>query len=181
MIEFENYIIRPLGEDDLEPYFNLVDRNRKRLEDFFTGTVSRTKDLSATKIFLQEVIAKRGTKQYFPFLLVDKVTNNFIAFFDLKNIDWTIPKAEIGCYTDEIYAGKGLTTKATIHFVDFCFDHFKFRKLYLRTHHSNKAAKNVAVKCGFEKEGTIRMDYKTTSGEIVDLIYYGRINENIGI
>ncbi len=68
MITFDNYTIRPLKIDDLEPYFDLVDRNRKRLEDFFTGTVSKTKALIATKKFLEEIDAKRIHKQYYPFI-----------------------------------------------------------------------------------------------------------------
>ena len=176
MISFDNYTIRPLEVDDLKPYFELVERNRKRLEDFFTGTVSKTKDLNATQAFLEEIVAKRTAKQYYPYILVDNLIDEFIAFIDLKNIDWTIPKTEIGCYTDDKFAGKGLTTEAMTRFIDYCFETFDFKKIYLRTHHSNKAAQIVAVKCGFELEGTIRMDYKTTSGQIVDLMYYGRLN-----
>lgn len=176
MITFENYTVRPLEVGDLNAYFDLVERNRKRLEDFFTGTVSRTKDLSETEIFLNEMITKRTQRQYFPFVLVDQNTNEFLAFIDLKNLDWTIPKTEIGCYTDEKFAGKGLTTKAMQAFVDYCFKEFQFRKIFLRTHEGNKAAQLLAEKCGFKVEGKIRMDYKTTSGEIVDLIYYGRLH-----
>jgi RimJ/RimL family protein N-acetyltransferase len=175
MIDFENYTIRPLEVSDLKPYFDLVEKNRIRLEDFFTGTVSRTKDLTETEIFLTELAAKRDAKQYFPFIMQDNSTGEFVAFFDLKNLDWTIPKTEIGCYTDGKFAGKGLTTKAMKLFLDYCFVHFEFKKIFLRTHHRNKAAQIVAEKCGFEKEGNIRMDYKTTSGEIVDLIYYGKL------
>ena len=178
MINFDNYTIRPLEIDDLVKYFDLVERNRTRLEDFFTGTVSRTRDINETKIFLSELIEKRDLKQYYPFILIDNSTNNFIAFFDLKNLDWTIPKTEIGCYTDEEFAGKGLTTKAMKHFLEYCFEHFEFKKIFLRTHYSNKAAQAIASKCGFEIEGTIKMDYKTTSGEIVDLMYYGLCEED---
>jgi RimJ/RimL family protein N-acetyltransferase len=176
MIDFENYTIRPLETTDLLPYFNLVEKNRKRLEDFFTGTVSRTKTLVETENFLIELTAKRASKLYFPYILINNATNEFVAFFDLKNLDWTIPKTEIGCYTDEAFAGKGITTKAMTLFLDYCFAHFEFKKIYLRTHHTNKAAQTLAQKCGFEKEGNIRMDYKTTSGEIVDLLYYGKLN-----
>lgn len=179
MIHFDNYTIRPLEMTDLVKYFELVERNRSRLEDFFTGTVSRTKDIAATKIFLSELIKKRDDRQYFPFIMIDNSTNNFIAFFDLKNLDWTIPKAEIGCYTDERFSGKGLTTKAMKYFLNYCFEHFEFKKILLRTHHSNKAAQSLAHKCGFEIEGAIRLDYMTTSGEIIDLIYYGLLNKKI--
>ena len=177
MIHFDTYTIRPLEVSDLIKYFDLVERNRRRLEDFFTGTTSKTKDLAATKIFLLELVEKRKLKQYFPYVLIDNTTDNLIAFFDLKNLDWNIPKAEIGCYTDMHFAGKGLTTKAMKLFLDYCFEHFEFKKIFLRTHHSNKAAISLANKCGFQVEGTIRMEYKTNSGEIVDLIYFGRLNQ----
>ena len=131
-----------------------------------------------TEIFLKELTNKRDSKLYFPFILVDNSTNEFIAFFDLKNLDWTIPKSEIGCYTDTKFAGKGLTTKAMKLFIEYAFYNFEFKKIFLRTHFTNKAAQILAEKCGFEIEGKIRMDYKTTSGEIVDLIYYGRLNDN---
>jgi len=176
MIKFENYTIRPLEVDDLMEYYDLVERNRKRLEDFFTGTVSKTKDLKSTENFLLEIDTKRKNKEYFPYVVVDDLTSNFIAFIDLKNVDWPIPKTEIGCYTDEKFAGKGMTTKAMRLFVDYCFVKFGFKKIYLRTHESNKAAQIVAKKCGFELEGTIPMDYITTAGEIVDLMYYGRLS-----
>lgn len=176
MIKFETYSIRPLEIGDLHQYYTLVQRNRKRLEDFFTGTVSKTKDLESTKNFLLEIDQKRIKKEYYPYVVVDDLTNEFVAFIDLKNLDWSIPKTEIGCYTDKNIAGKGLTTKAMKLFVDYCFANFAFKKIYLRTHHSNIAAQIVAQKCGFELEGTIRMDYITTAGEIVDLLYYGRLN-----
>lgn len=35
----------------------------------------------------------------------------------------------------------------------------------------------MAEKCGFIPEGLIRNDYKKSNGEIVDLIYYGKINK----
>ena len=64
-------------------------------------------------------------------------------------------------------------------FIDYCFAEYQFKKIFLRTHHSNIAAQRIAIACGFDIEGTIRMDYKTTSGEIVDLIYFGKLNNNI--
>ena len=65
---------------------------------------------------------------------------------DLKNIDWSIPKAEIGAYIDEEHAGKGITAKAFEVFCDHSFQKYGFQKLFLRTHESNKAARRIAEK-----------------------------------
>lgn len=173
---FDNFTIRLLTLEDLEAYFNLVEQNRERLEDFFTGTVSKTKTVEDTTNFVLDIVQRSKDKTYFPYIIVDASNQTIAGFLDLKNIDWNIPKAEMGLYIDKNYANKGISTKAFNLFCDFCFEEYKFKKLFLRTHYNNRFARRIAERCGFEMEGTIRRDYKTTSGEIVDLIYYGRIN-----
>jgi RimJ/RimL family protein N-acetyltransferase len=173
---FDNYTIRLLTIHDLDAYFQLVEKNRQRLEDFFTGTVTKTKTFEDTRTFITDITQRANDRTYFPYIIVDNSNDKIAGFLDLKNIDWNIPKSELGCYIDKDYANKGIATKAFRLFCDFCFAEYKFQKLFLRTHHNNTFARRVAEKCGFEIEGTIRRDYKTTSGEIVDLIYYGRIN-----
>lgn len=175
-MQFDNYSIRLLSIQDLDHFFQLVEKNRQRLEDFFTGTVSRTKTIEDTQYFIIDMIQRSKDKIYFPYVIVDNSNDKVIGFLDLKNIDWNIPKSELGLYIDADYANKGITTKALRLFCEFCFEEYEFKKMFLRTHQNNLAARSVAEKCGFEIEGTIRRDYKTTSGEIVDLIYYGKLN-----
>lgn len=172
---FDNYEIRPLTKDDLLPYYDLVDRNRTRLADFFAGTVTRTKTLEDTKNFLEEIEGRKLLKAYLPYIILERTSGMFIGYLDLKNIDWNIPKCEVGCYVDESVAGKGIASRAFAVFCDFCFNEFLFEKLFLRTHESNIAAIKLAEKNGFLKEGLIRCDYKTTDGKLVDLLYYGKL------
>lgn len=174
-MQFQTYSIRRLTPNDLHAYFELVQRNRQRLEAFFTGTVSKTATVENTQNFLEEMAQRAAARTYFPYIILDNNTQQIIGFLDLKNIDWSIPKSEIGCYIDEPYAGQGITTKGFAVFCEHCFAEYGFEKLFLRTHESNTAARRVAEACGFEVEGVIRKDYKTTAGELVDLVYYGRL------
>ena len=174
-MQFDHYTIRLLTLDDTHAFYLMVDKNRARLEDFFTGTVSRTATMEATKEFVADITRRAEERTYFPYVIIDNTNHKIIGYLDLKNIDWTIPKAEMGGYMDEGYAGKGITAKAFEVFCAHCFEIHGFQKLCLRTHHSNTAARRIAEKSGFEVEGTIRRDYKTTSGELVDLIYYGKL------
>jgi len=176
-MKFDNYSIRLLEIQDLDNYFQLVENNRQRLEDFFTGTVSKTKTYEDTRNFVTDIIKRAKEKVYFPYLVIDNSNQNIVGFLDLKNIDWSIPKSEIGFYIDKDYAGKGITTKALNLLCGFCFSEYKFQKIFLRTHPSNISARTVAEKSGFELEGINRKDYKTTSGKIVDLVYYGKLNK----
>lgn len=174
-MHFDNYTIRLLTADDLLPYFDMMERNRKRLEDYFAGTVSKTLTLEATAQFLAENIQKAAARIYFPFIIEENTTHAFAGYIDLKNIIWKIPKAELGCFFDENHTGKGLATTALQMVTDHCFQELGIKKLYLRTHETNTPARRTAEKCGFEIEGHIRCDHITTSGEVVDLLYYGRV------
>ena len=177
-MEFDNYTVRQVRMDDLSDYFSMIETNRPRLNDFFAGTMAMTRTLEETSDHLADVIAKAEKNNYFPFVVVDNNTNRVIGSIQVKNIDWTIPKAELGYYIDEQYGGKEITTRAVALIIDFCFKELNLNKLYLRTHEENIPSRKVAEKNGFSVEGVIRRDYKTTGGGIVDLMYYGLLNPN---
>jgi ribosomal-protein-serine acetyltransferase len=174
-MKFDNYLIRQLSKDDTNQYFQLIENNRKRLEDFFVGTVSKTKTLKDTKMLVSEKLSQLKNKTYFPFVIVDINTQQIIGYMSVKSIDWNIFKGEFGYYIDEQYCGKGVTTKALLAMCNYFFNDLNFNKLFLRVHPNNLPSRKVAEKCGFEIEGTLRKDYKTSSGELVDLIYYGKL------
>lgn len=174
-MQFDHYTIRPLAMDDLDLYYALIDRNRPRLESYFVGTVARTRTYADTELYMAERLQLAAERTYLPFVLYDNDAGQFAGFLDVKNIDWNIPKAELGCYADEAYAGKGITTHALELFTRYCFTELGFEKLFLRTHETNTAARKMAEKCGFQVEGILRKDYKTVSGELLDLVYYGKL------
>jgi RimJ/RimL family protein N-acetyltransferase len=178
-MKFEKYELRLIKKEDALPFFQLIENNRPRLEDFIAGIVSKTKNYTDTEIFIDEVIERNLNKTYFPYVIIDTSNQEFIGFFDVKNIDWNIPKAEIGYFIDEKHTGKGLAEKSLNKIIDTFFLNLKFSKLVLRIHPDNKSSIYVAEKCGFIAEGLIRNDYKKSNGEIVDLIYFGKINQPI--
>ena len=172
---FDHYKIDLLQANESEAFFNLIDSNRLRLEDFFAGTVSKTLTLDATKQYCVEIQKRIENISYLPFMITDINTNAFVGLVDVKNIDMNVPKAELGSFIDDNYEGKGIVTEATKLVVEHIVKHYKFLKLLCRASSRNKASIAVILKNGFELEGTIRKDYRTTKGEIVDLNYYGRV------
>jgi RimJ/RimL family protein N-acetyltransferase len=176
-MEFEHFTVRGIEPSDLPRYFRLIDRNRPRLEDFFAGTVARTKTLPDTEIFLAEIVRKAAEKSYLPFVITDNNSQEIAGFIDVKNIDWNLPKAELGCFIDEGYTGQGIARKALRLVIARLFTESGFQKLFLRTHETNTAARKLAEDCGFLVEGVIRKDYKTTKGDLVDLVYYGIVRD----
>jgi RimJ/RimL family protein N-acetyltransferase len=155
--------------------FHLIDTNRARLEDFFAGTVAVTRTLADTEKHVVNMLARAEARTYFAFALVDTRTDHMVGFVDIKNIDWNIPKAELGAYMDAAHQGQGLASKALEAITRYGFDVLKFDKLLIRTHAGNTGARRVIMKNGYELEGTVRKDYRTTAGVVVDLLYYGKV------
>lgn len=175
MMTFDHFKINILQANEAEAFFNLIDTNRARLEDFFAGTVSKTRTLTDTINYSVEIQQRIKNKSYLPYMITDTRTNSFVGLVDVKNIDWNVPKAELGSFIDSNYERQGITTTATNLVVDHIIKKHKFIKLLCRANSRNKGSIAVILKNGFELEGTIRNDYRTTKGEIVDLNYYGRI------
>lgn len=178
-MQFDRYTVRLLEEKDVEPFFSLIDINRERLAAFFSGTVARTTTIEDTGVYVKEIMGKIADKIYLPYIVIDTLDNSFVAFVDLKHIDWNIPKAELGCFIDAKFEHKGLAYKALATVVQYYMQEQGFNKLFLRTHESNTSARSLAERCGFIIEGNIRRDYKTSSGELADLLYYGLIREDL--
>ena len=175
-MKFDHYFIRIIRTTDAEAYFNLVNKNLDRLADFFAGTVAANRNRSDTDIFIQNNLRKFEDQTYMPFVIEDLNSGELIGYIDVKNIDLKVPKAELGCFIDGSNAGKGISSKAMSLVIDHLFNEKQFIKLFLRTHETNTTARPLAENAGFELEGKIRCDYKTTSGELADLLYYGLIH-----
>ena len=173
--QFEHFSISSLDTNNYESFFNLIYSNRERLEDFFAGTVSKTKTLKDTEQYCNIIAKKINDKSYFPFIITSLKSNAYIGLIDVKNIDWNVPKAELGYFIDANYEGQGISSLALSFIVDYLIEKYQFKKLLCRVSSLNEGSIGVALKNGFQLEGTIRNDYRTTRGDIVDLNYYGRV------
>lgn len=174
-VVFRDYRVSSFDTSLKSDFFKLIDNNRDRLEDFFAGTVSKTKTLKDTINYCKVIEQNVKNKSYFPFIISSLKDDKFIGLVDAKNIDWNIPKAEIGYFVDSNFEGQGLISQSLNLVIDYLTETHQFKKLLCRIGTNNIGSINAALKSGFEYEGTIRRDYKTTRGEIVDLNYYVRI------
>ncbi len=173
--DFNNYLFELLQEEDSLSLFSLIQENKERLNDFFAGTVSKTGTLKATQEYCKEIMTRIKDRTYFPYLIKEKTSQKLVGFIDVKNIDWDVPKAELGAFIDQESEGKGIITHHLTYLIDIIVQEHGFKKLLCRIASENKRSIQVALNCGFEFEGTIRRDYRTTNGRLVDLNYYGKL------
>lgn len=175
MTEATDFHLTLLTKEYSELFYHLIQNNLKRLEDFFAGTVCKTTTLQDTFDYCLEIERRIKNRTYFPYLIIETKTDKLVGLIDLKNIDWNIPKGELGAFIDKNYEGKGIVTHHGKTFIDHIVHEHHFKKLFCRAAAQNKRSIQVVGRIGFEFEGTIRRDYITSSGELVDLNYYGKI------
>ncbi len=171
------YHIRPLHMEDAVAYFTLVDKNRSRIATYFPTTVTSTKSIDDTAALIHLKIRKAEKEEAFTFLITEK--ENILGVIFLKEIDWNIPKCELGFFIDRDHEGKGIITGCLNLIVRYCFDELKMQKIFMRIPVDNTASRRVAEKNGFRQEGILKNDFKIDTGELIDVVYYGLVGSNI--
>lgn len=127
---FDQYTIRPLTQEDLIPYFQLVDENRQRLEDFFTGTVSRTKTLEDARTFLSDIIQRALDKTYFPYVIEDSLKQKIAGFLDIKILNGIFQRLNWVCTLTRLMLIKALPLKPFSCFVKTVLKSINFKNFF---------------------------------------------------
>lgn len=74
----------------------------------------------------------------------------------LHNIDWRVPRFEIGYWLRTRYTGQGYMTEAVNTIAAFAFDLLHARRVEIRCDQRNTRSAAVAQRCGFDLEGILR-------------------------
>ena len=168
-------IIEPIRKDDDRGYFSLIERERQRLATYFPQTTGACIDVGGTRRYIKDMIARAKTREYLCFVLRDYEGGEPIGAVFLKQFDWSVPKCETAYFVSSHYAGHGLGTLGLIWATDHAFSMLGVNKVYARIVPENLASIRVAEKCGYEREGLLRSDFRTSDGRLLDVYLYGRL------
>lgn len=168
----DSVIIEPITKDDHQGLFKLVDRERARLQPYFPVTCARCSDPSGTRAYIKDMLAKAKRREFFCFVMRDYEGGEPIGVVFLKEFDWTVPKCETAYFISSIYEGRGITTMGVMWAVDFAFTRLGMEKVVARVDPENIGSCTVLERCGFEREGIMRRDYRTADGRLLDLAMY---------
>jgi len=172
----DNLILRELNSEDSSQFFELIERNRARLTDYFPQTIATITSPETCDDYIDKKMKEVADKDGFGFVLEDE-TDKLKGFISVKNTDWTVPKCELAFFIDKDHIGRGIMTVAISTIVAWCFDVLKMNKVYLITATNNHASRRIAEKNGFEVEGILRDNFKLSSGILTDMAYYGILSK----
>lgn len=166
-----NMYIRLIESKDYLSFFNLIERNRQRLLNYFPLTVEQITDEKSAKRFINLKIDQADHDELYCFLIFEK-DGHVVGTVTAKNFDWKVPKCELAYYIDFNYEGQGYGTKALKFIVKYCFETLELEKVFLRIAADNIRSKHLALKNAFVLEGIHIKDFRTGTGDLVDVEYY---------
>ena len=167
--------LRILKEEDHSALYHLILNNKNRLVSYFPNTVKENDSLENSRIFLKQCIERLLVKEQYLYGLFNE--DHLIGYINVKNIDWKNQKCELSYFIDKSFEGKGLISHQVAVALNFCFVELKLVKVYLRIAKENIGSIRIAEKNGFEKEGVLRKEFRIETGELIDVLYYGKLND----
>ncbi len=168
-----NYKLQPIDSVSFEAFFELIYVNKSYIEKGFAGTVKRCQTKEEAKLLFDEWVSEESEGKIFSFFIESLETNTLVGLVNIKNIDPSVKKCEVGYFISEQMAGNGIVSKFTSDVVTYCFETLHMNKVFLRIAPENIGSQKVATKNGFQKEGVLRQEYKGFQDKYEDVMYFG--------
>lgn len=175
LIESSRLFIRAYTTDDAAALFRLISAEKESLKNYFPLTVESTTSLAATRTFIKTRIkeTKEGKSTFYG--IFEKKTGMLIGQIAVREINWRVPKCELGYFIISEKRGQGFAPEALDAIAAFCFEKAGMVKLLLRIENINLSSKRVAEKCGFSCSGTLRNDFRSSDGRLMDCEVWEKI------
>jgi RimJ/RimL family protein N-acetyltransferase len=107
-------------------------------------------------------------------LLFLKGADTLVGSSGLHDINWNVPRFEIGYWRRTSFAGQGYVTEAVNAIAAFCFDKLRARRVQITIDDRNERSWRVAERCGFTLEGVLRNYSLDVNGKSCNMRMYAR-------
>jgi RimJ/RimL family protein N-acetyltransferase len=173
MIETERLLLRPWQAHDRHTLLALLDTDRSRLTLDFPKTLAAVQDAATAANFIEEKTREWHTRAGYQLGIWQKANNQCIGFVSFKNIDWSVPKAELAYLLAATAEGQGLMLEAARASLTWAFERLDLERVYCNARPDNLRSGMLAERLGFRREGLMRHAFRGGDGALHDTILYG--------
>jgi RimJ/RimL family protein N-acetyltransferase len=128
-----------------------------------------------TEEYVRNAHANFITRKALPLIFLRKSDGMFVGSSGLHDIDWDVPKFEIGYWVRTSLSRQGYVSEAVNAITAFCFDNLKARRVQIRMDDRNDKSWRVAERCGFTLEGTLHNDALGVQGDVRSTRFYAKV------
>jgi RimJ/RimL family protein N-acetyltransferase len=102
-------------------------------------------------------------------------TGTLVGIAGLQDIDWAVPKFEIGYWCRTGYTGHGYITEAVLAITSLAIDALNAGRVEIRCDPRNHKSASVAERAGFQLEATLHNNERGTDGTLRDTLVFSRV------
>ncbi|MFE4436311.1 GNAT family N-acetyltransferase [Peribacillus butanolivorans] len=171
-IILENYLVKliPFEEKYKEQLKNIIYDE----EVYYTIECKNDAELNE---YIDETINQRMLGYSYPFLVIDKRTNEIAGSTRFGHIQFNNKRLEIGwTWYGNPYRGTGLNKACKFELLKYAFEIMDFRRVQFSADIRNIRSQKAIKKLGATKEGVFRANYMDTSGVSRDDVYFSIIH-----
>ncbi|KPL58900.1 GNAT family N-acetyltransferase [Rossellomorea vietnamensis] len=141
------------------------------------GFAQSNPSVEETETNTRQAHAKFVTRESLRYLMFLKDTNEFVGSTGFHNIDWSVPKFEIGYWIDTRMSGNGYMAEAVGKLTDLALNELNGKRVEIRCESTNDKSRAVPERLGYKLEGVLRNEDLSVDGErLTDTCVYGKIS-----
>ena len=164
LIPFENERNIELKEiifdDEIWKYMGMYVRNNEDFENY-----------------IQNTLMQKANGICYPFLIIDKATNQVAGSTRYGYLNHASQKCEIGwTWYGKDFQRTGLNKACKYELLNFGFEKIQFNRIQFSADLENTRSQNAIEKLGAVKEGLFRNNYIDSEGKSKDDVYYSIIS-----
>jgi ribosomal-protein-serine acetyltransferase len=173
-IETERLILRCPTPDDAPA---MLDSIQASMDDLKPWLPWANDDLTSAKIlgFIRRTQASFMLRRDFRLAAFLKENGQFIGSVPLHEIEWKVPKLEIGYWLDSRHTGRGYSVEAVKVLTEFAHDKLGMLRVDIHCDSLNVKSRIVAERAGFVFEARLYNSWRSVSGELRDELIFARI------
>ena len=134
--------------------------------------------LEESEAFVRRAQCQFLEREDLTLLLFLKGTNTLVGGSGLHQINWDIPKFEVGYWCRKRFQGQGYITESTEAITTFAFDILGAKRVGIRCDSKNVKSRGIPDRLGFTLEGTLRHDSLSLTGGLRDTLIFAKIKDS---
>lgn len=167
----DEIILKSLTSADGPRVFELVDANRRHLQEWLTW-IEKIQTLKDSMSFVRNVRYRdifEGRWVYGVWYMEE-----LVGLIDFNEGDKENNQVALGYWLNKEHQGKGIITRAVSKCLDYAFDEQHIHKVIIRCATNNLKSQAIPMRLNFTWEG---MDHNagTVNGKTVDMVAYGML------
>ena len=184
-LENERVLLRPLLLSDLP----ILEKYVMEEPDLWQYSLVAINDIADLEKYIQDAIEARKLKTAYPFIVFDKLLQQYVGCTRFYDIQLTFKSTQLGYtwYSKKVW-GTGLNQHCKFLLLQFAFDQIGFERVEFRADNNNKRSIAAMQKIGCTIEGVLRNHLPMPNGTRRDSIvlsilqqeWINKLKQNLG-